>query len=235
MAFREEVIGPHRLILGDCREIAPSLEYDSVCGDPPYGIGYSPGGGGGGIKRKDGSRYAKTFSGDNLVIGDNEPFDPSPWIDRPCILWGGNHFASRLPDSASWLIWDKRRGTSTNDFADCEMAWTNLGGVARVLPHMWNGMLKDSERGVQRFHPTQKAIAVMEWAIGFLPPGVILEPWLGSGTTIVACERMGRKGIGIELDPGYFDIACRRVEEAVRQPRLNLEPAPKMVQTGMDL
>jgi DNA modification methylase len=84
--------------------------------------------------------------------------------------------------------------------------------------------------------PTQKPVALMQWCLGFLPNAqTILDPFMGSGTTLVACERMGRKGIGIELDLGYFDIACRRVEEAVRQPRLNLEPEPKQVQARLEI
>lgn len=239
MAYREEVIGPHRLILGDCLEVMAEIsdQIGAVVSDVPYGIAYSPGGGGGGITDKSGKRYEKRFTGENLVIGDDKPFDPAHILELgvPTILWGGNHYASRLPDSQSWLIWDKRRGTTTNDFADCELAWTNLGKPARLLPHMWNGMLRDSERGIPRVHATQKPIAVMEWCLGFIPPDLtIWDGYMGSGTTGVACVNMDRTFIGIELDPGYFDIACRRVEAAMRQPRLDLEPAPKMVQTGMD-
>lgn len=169
-----------------------------------------------------------------IIAGDNQPFDPSLLLacDVPTILWGANHYADKLPTSARWLIWDKRRGTAVNDFADCEMAWTNLPGPARVLPHMWNGGLRDSERGVPRVHKTQKAIAVMEWCIGFIPEGLtILEPFMGSGTTLVACQRLGRAGIGIEIDPYYFDASCRRVDEATRQPDMFVTPpAPQPVQ-----
>ena len=95
-------------------------------------------------------------------------------------------------------------------------------------------MLKDSERGVARVHPTQKPIAVMEWCLGFLPNAkTILDPFMGSGTTLVACAKMGRHGIGIEIDPGYFDTACRRVEAAYRQPDLFIEPPSKPLQELM--
>ena len=222
--FREERIGGQRLILGDCLEVMPTLgRVDAVVTDPPYGIGYSPGGGGGGIRRKDGSRYDKRFTGKDLVIGDDQPFDPAPFIalGRPTIMWGGNHFASRLPDSKAWLIWDKRRGTTTNDFADVEIAWSNLQTPARCLPHLWNGMLRDSEKAIPRVHATQKPIIVMEWCLGFLPDAkTILDPFMGSGTTLVACQKLGRHGIGIEIDKDYWEIACRRVEEAARQPDL---------------
>jgi len=234
--LREERIGGQRLILGNCLEVMPQLGVvDAVVTDPPYGIGYSPGCGGGGIRRKDGSRYEKRFTGKDLVIGDDKPFDPSPIlaIGVPTIMWGGNHFASRLPDSKSWLIWDKRRGTSTNDFADAEMAWTNLQTPARCLPHLWNGMLRDSERGVPRVHATQKPIVVMKWCLSFIPDAkTILDPFMGSGTTLVACQRTGRAGIGIEIDPVYFETACQRVDEAARQPDFFTAPPAKLVQEG---
>jgi len=209
------------LMLGDCRDLLP-IECDAVVADPPYGISYSPGGGGGGIRRKDGTRYAKRFTGDDLVLHDDEAYDPAPILamGKPTCLWGGNHFASRLPDSSGWLIWDKRRGTTRNDFADCEIAWTNQKRVARVLPHLWNGMLKDSERGIPRVHPTQKPVAVMEWCMDELkiPQGaVVLDPYMGSGTTGVACIRTGRKFIGIEKDPTYFEIAKKRIAAELSQ------------------
>jgi len=109
--------------------------------------------------------------------------------------------------------------------------------VARLLNHYWNGMMRDSERAVARVHPTQKPIALMEWCLGFLPNAqTIIDPFMGSGTTLVACQRMGRNGTGIELDPDYFDIACRRVDEATRQPDLLITPpAPQPVQEDFGL
>ncbi|MBE3132779.1 MAG: ParB N-terminal domain-containing protein [Acidobacteria bacterium] len=144
------LLGEHRLLCGDSTKaedvgrVTNGEKLGAVLADPPYGINYSPGGGGGGILRKDGSRYKKRFTGKDVVRGDDTPFSPTHLLEMnlPMILWGGNHYASRLPDSPSWLVWDKRRGTSVNDFADCELAWTNLGTVARVFAHMWNGMLK---------------------------------------------------------------------------------------------
>lgn len=165
-----------------------------------------------------------------MIAGDETPFDPAPILalGLPTILWGANHYADKLPASARWLIWDKRRGTTVNDFADCEMAWTNMDGPARVLPHMWNGGLRDSERGIPRVHKTQKAIAVMEWCLGFVPDAAtILDPFMGSGTTLVACQRMGRHGTGVEIDKDYWEIACRRVEEAARQPDLFIDAPEK--------
>ena len=224
---RREVIGDCTLYLGDCLDVMPMLgEFDAVVTDPPYGIGYSPGGGG-----KGWTNGVKTFSGKDIIIGDKEPFDPAPLLALrvPCILWGANHYADKLPAKDSWLIWDKREGFCQNDFADCEIAWFSEGGPARVFRHLWNGALRKSERGITRVHPTQKAIAVMEWCLSFLPDArTILDPFMGSGTTGVACVKLGRKFTGIELDPDYFDIACKRIEEAYRQPDMFIEtPAPQ--------
>lgn len=231
---REERIGAQRLILGDSRDVAPLLDFDAICADPPYGVSFSRGSGGVGFGRR--MRFDSAPDDLPPVHGDDEPFDPSYLLSFqvPTILWGANHYADKLPPTDRWLIWDKRRGTGSNDFADCEMAWSNIKGPARVLPHMWNGGIRDSERGIPRVHKTQKAIAVMEWCLGFIPDdAVVLEPYLGSGTTLVACAKLGRKGIGIEIDPDYFDIACKRVEEAYRQPDLFVAPPAKPVQEGM--
>ena len=218
--LREERIGNQRLILGDCLAIMPTLgRFDAVVTGPPYGIGFSRGSGGG----IGGGAYVSKFDG-RKIAGDSRPFDPAPVMGRAdrLILWGGNHYASSLPPSPSWLVWDKRAASGhTNSFADCELAWTNLGGVARMFRHHWDGMMRASERGIPRVHQTQKPIALMEWCLGFMPDALsILDPYMGSGTTLVACQRMGRQGTGIEIDPEYFDAACRRVEECIRQPPL---------------
>lgn len=224
MIIKEERIGGQRLILGDSRLILPTLDrHDALIGDPPYGISFSHGAGGEGIGS---GKYVSKFNGVK-IIGDDAPFDPKPFLGIApiVVLWGANHFAASLPSSSKWLVWDKRRGLTKNDFADCEMAWTNQNGVARLLNHYWNGMMRDSERAVARVHPTQKPIALMEWCLDqFQDAQTIVDPWLGSGTTLVACQRMGRNGTGIELDPDYFDIACKRVDEAARQPDLLIDP-----------
>ena len=131
-------------------------------------------------------------------------------------------------------IWDKENGG--NEFADCELAWTNLDKPVRLLRWMWNGMLRKGQEA-RHGHPTQKPLGVMEWCLGFLPDAkTILDPFMGSGTTLVACQRMGRAGTGIELDPDYFAIACRRVDEAARQPDMFIAPpAPHPTQEGFDV
>ena len=215
---RKEVIGNATLYLGDCLEILPTLEkVDAVITDPPYGIGEA---------RKD-------YKSRNKIAGSPD-YERSEWDDvaaNPAalelmrkisttqVIFGGNYF--QLPPAKCWLIWDKVNGD--NDFADCEMAWTNINGAVRLIRHQWAGMLRDSERDVRRVHPTQKPTAVMEWAINkakIPPAATILDPFMGSGTTGVACMNLSRKFIGIEIEPKYFDIACERISQAQKQIRM---------------
>jgi site-specific DNA-methyltransferase (adenine-specific) len=217
--------GRHVLYHGDCLEVMPSLpKVDAVVTDPPYGIAYSPGPGGRGW-----TSGRKNFSGTDIVAGDNKPFNPAPLLAFPqLILWGGNHYASRLPDSPTWLIWHKRRpGEAPNDFADCELAWSNMGGPARVFCHEWKGAMRESERA-EHYHPTQKPVALMQWCLSFTPPGcLILDPYSGAGPVGIACVRTGRRSIGIELEERYCEIAVRRMEAELAQPMLIPPAAPE--------
>lgn len=221
--MRKEVIGDATLYLGDCLEILPTLgKVDAVVTDPPYGIGWQAGRGAPSSVRVAGGLYGKDWGS---IEGDDKPFDPDPWIGFPgVILWGANYYASRLPDSGGWLVWDKLRGgTQAQGFAKsaAELAWTNIGGIVRVKSIFWDGYRREVEIH-QHYHPTQKPVTLMEWSLGFLPNAeTILDPFMGSGTTGVACANLGRKFIGIEIDPKYFDIACRRIKDAWgSRPRL---------------
>lgn len=219
--MRIETIGRATLYLGDCRDILPTLpKVDAVVTDPPYGIG------------EDGRNAAKRqrkAGGNSKSLADQREYDALDWDSETIapelitavrdaarwqIIFGGNYYI--LPATSCWLVWDKENGD--NDFADCELAWTNLPKAVRRIKFMWNGMLR--AHGEQRGdHPTQKPIGVMKWCIGHLPDpaNTILDPFMGSGTTGVAAVQMGRKFIGIERETKYFDIACRRIEEAQRQ------------------
>jgi len=225
-------IGPHRLALGDCREILPTLgRVDAVVTDPPYGIDFDFG------RERKGRKSGLSWgmSGGDIqrdwsrIVGDDGAFDPSPFLTfDEVILWGGNNYQG-LPPSRCWLIWDKRRDTTPDNHGDAEMAWTNLDGVIRVHRQVWRGIVREGVENVAlspKFHPTQKPLALMEWSIGFVNGATILDPFMGSGTTGVACAKMGRTFIGIEIDEKYFDIACRRVEAAMNQPDLFI-PQPK--------
>ena len=223
--MKEERIGPHRLILGDCLEVMPTLgKVDAVVTDPPYGIGEND--------KKIASRTNLATAKDYGVVGwDNAPASAAHIammreISGHQIIFGGNYFDGLSPTSC-WLVWDKQ---NTGDFADCELAWTNLPKAVRRIYWRWNGMIRKGDD--VREHPTQKPVGVMEWCIGHLPAEAhtILDPFMGSGTTGVACQKLGRAFIGIELDPEYFAIACKRVDEAMRQPDLFIAPPVKSVQ-----
>lgn len=212
---RVEIIGRATLHLEDNAALLPSLPRTAaVVSDPPYGIAHVKGAGG---KGKHNRR--------NIVAihGDDGPFDPAPWIEfSACILWGANHFAARLPHGR-WLAWDKLAGMSAFDsFSDVEFAWMQGRGKDRIYSHMWKGICQASEKDATREHPTQKPVALMQWCIGLLPDNAcpVIDPFMGSGTTGVAAVQMGRDFIGCEIDPGYFDIACKRIEDAQRQGNL---------------
>ena len=227
MSIRVEHIGDAVLYLGDAREILSGLgKFDAIVTDPPYGIAFAHGGNDrSGIGK---GKYATAFAHVSIV-GDDVPFDPSALLalSDTLIIWGANHFADKLPASSEWLIWDKRAASHhTNDFADCEMAWSSSSGVARVFRHQWDGMMRASERGIPRVHPTQKPVELMKWCV-LRTAGTVLDPFMGSGSTGVACAQLGRPFVGIEIEPAYFEAACERIAEAYRQPRLFEEPAAK--------
>lgn len=232
---RVERIGDATLYLGDCRDILPTLgPVDAVVTDPPYGIGYAHSG------FRDGSignTRAANKRGSPPVHGDDVPFDPSHLLAFGNVLmWGADHFYPRLPDSGRWLAWNKIGDLQPWDtFSDVEFAWHSREGAARIFTWKWKGLAcdKKGEDNGLRHHTTQKPIALMRWCIEQCRTeagATILDPYMGSGTTGVACAQLDRKFIGIEIEPRYFDIACRRIEEAYRQPRLFAEPAPKPVQ-----
>jgi DNA modification methylase len=207
------------LYLGDCREILPSLpKIDAVVTDPPYGIAY--------VRTAGGNGRWNRRNANAPVIGDKVDFDPSPFLDfTNVILWGANHYAQRLPHGR-WLVWDKLGAMNSFDtFSDIEIAWHNKRGAERIFRHMWKGICRDSENDAIREHPMQKPVALMCWCIEQCDnPCIILDPFMGSGTTGVAAVKLGRKFIGIEIDPEYFAIACRRIAEALAQPDFFIEP-----------
>ncbi len=228
---RKEVIGNATLYLGDCLEILPTLpKVDAVITDPPYGISHpcnyhARGRGNLAGKRMQGGKPVWAYPSSNDypdVHSDGEPFDPAPWlsIGVPTLFWGGNYFADKLPTSSGWLVWDKERPDGL-DQSTCELAWTNYVKGVRRFRYLWNGMMRSGEKG-ENYHPTQKPVALQKWVLGlrWTPQGTILDPFMGAGSTGIACASTGRKFIGIEIEPKYFDIACERIENAQRQERL---------------
>lgn len=198
---------------GDCREIVPTLgRFDLLLTDPPYGI--------------KADNRASILS--RVKLAAPTDYGESDWDSKPlqisdvqmlldsaekAIIWGGNYFP--LPPMPGWLVWDKLNGDS--DFADCELAWTNLKMAVRKLEFLWNGMLRAGEqRGKRRVHPTQKPVELMTWCLGFAPDAnTVLDPYMGSGTTLRAAKDLGRKAVGIEIDEAYCEIAARRMQQEV--------------------
>ena len=229
------IIGDQLLIQGDCLEVMPTLpRVDAVVTDPPYGIGIAArgrsGGGGTASAKWRGAVAVNYTASDWDAVAPDAAVSNAVAMAPNSIVWGGNYFT--LGASSCWLVWDKE---TNGNLADCELAWTNLPGAVRLIRHLWNGFARKG--GEERHgHPTQKPIALMEWCLGFLPDArTILDPFMGSGTTLAACQRLGRQGIGIELDPDYYAIACKRVQEVVNNPPLFTIAPPKPTQDKMDL
>ena len=215
--MRVEKIGDATLYLADCLEVLPTLDgVDAVVTDPPYGLGERMQGGTWGAAQK----YTMMRAWDKQA--PQSAVDSIVSLGLPSILWGGNYFA--LPPSRCWLSWSKINAVPT--MAGMELAWTNFDRPAKEI--------RIPVGAHDSGHPTQKPLRLMEWCLGFLPDAeTILDPFMGSGTTGVACARLGRKFIGIEIDEGYFDIACERIRQAYAQPSL-FEPEPeKPQQQGM--
>lgn len=207
---KEVIIGDCRLLLGDCLEIMPTLgKVDDVLSDPPYGIDY---GRAGGFSASHGwGKWRENVEWDRSRPPP-EVFQHLLSVSNRQILWGGNYFADLLPPTMQWLIWDK--GQRDFSLADCELAWTSEHRAARIFEYSRAKALQDGKR-----HPTQKPIELMSWCLTFLTGGgIVLDPFMGSGTTGVACVKAGRRFIGIEIDDGYFDIACERIRKAYDQP-----------------
>ena len=198
---------------GDCRPMLSGLgKVGLVLSDPPYGSGLSvdyaerfknsrPGNW---WRNTDRTKQARHVA----IVGDDSPFDPSWLIAIPAehrILWGANWYSDRLPDSGGWFVWDKRNGkrdVTESDWpmGEGELAWTDTGKAVRIFRHTWFGLIRDSEQG-QHHHPTQKPVALMQWCIEMSKTsGVILDPYMGSGTTLRAAKDLGRKAIGIEIE-----------------------------------
>ena len=227
MILRDERIGGQRLLLGDCLSIMPTLgRFDACVTDPPYGIGKD------GQKRTtggNGGRKAHDFKGWDALRPAREVFDLILSISDDQVIWGGNYFADLLPPTGGWLVWDK--GQRINQ-SDGELAYTSKGGALRIFEQ--NRLALMMEGAV---HPTQKPLSVMRRSILQFPDAMtILDPFCGSGSTLVAAQLLGRRGTGIERDSDYFEDMCRRVDEAARQPDLLIAPPkPQPVQGGLDL
>ena len=196
---------------GDNREIRLIEGVDAIVTDPPYGMGWDT----------DSSRFSggqpssrykrgRGRSDWGAVGGDDEAFDPTPWLTfAQVILWGANHYAGKLPVGTT-LVWIKRFEEAYGTFlSDAEVAWMK-GGYGVYCRRDTSLMSHTGER----FHPTQKPVALMRWCHE-KTTGVILDPYMGSGTTLLAAKDLERKAIGIEREEKYCEIAARRLEQGV--------------------
>lgn len=228
--MRVETIGTATLYLADCSTLLSVIDTSAaVISDPPYGIGTNTDRRGRRGKRMShGATPTELTTHFKPVEGDDKPFDPAPLLGfKTVILWGANHYCDKLPGRSHWLVWDKREGTTPDDSADCEMAWTNLKGPARMHRQLWRGMCRRGEENISKatnnwkVHPTQKPADLMRWCIEQAgTPASIVDPYMGSGTTGVAAVRLGLQFTGIEIDEQYFEIACERIKAAQSQARL---------------
>lgn len=227
--MRVETIGDATLYCGDCLEILPTLgRVDAVISDPPYGMNLNTDNSrfsGGNIASVSRRGNGKGTANGKPIINDDKPFDPSPFLAFDSVtLFGANHFGARLP-VGTMLVWLKRLDGGFGSFlSDAEVAWEKGGhGVYCFRDTSMNA------ETAHRAHPTQKPVSLMRWCIERHGPKAqtILDPYMGSGTTGVAAIQLGRKFIGIEIDESYFSIACKRIEEAWKQPRLFEEPKRK--------
>jgi len=214
-------IGSSELWHGDCREILPTLpQFDLVLTDPPYGISADKGAAVGGTDAS--GRYVrrpKQYEGGwDAERPTAEEFAAILGSAKAAVIWGGNYFSDLLPQGGRWMFWDKLN--SMPSYSDGEIAWTSLGGVVvKKLTQCNNGLA--SLRDGERCHPTQKPVNLIEWCLSFAPNALtVCDPYMGSGTTGVACAQMGKAFTGIERERKYFDAACERITRAQAQERL---------------
>lgn len=214
MIKREVVIGDCRLLLGDCSEVLRAIpDIKSVLTDPPYGIGIAANP----VRQKHEKRDWDARTPDASI------FDTMFACSDQQIIWGGNYFP--LPPSQCFLVWDK---VQPEDFslAMCEQAWASFKSPAKLY--------RRRVVGYEKLHPTQKPVELMEWCLKFLADGPVCDPFMGSGTTGVACAKQGRQFIGVEIDETYFDIACERIRKAYAQPDMFVQPcAPASKQEAL--
>lgn len=250
--MRKEVIGDATLYLGDCLELLsapPNVQ--AIVTDPPYGqklkvnTFFAGGTRARAIPQRTGSTCMVRPNEYPPVHGDDKPFEPEPWLKAaPLVLfWGAHKFAHRLP-AGSWLAWDKVPTGKVRDQGDGEAAWYSVPGKAmRIFRLLWDGLCVDAAArhevtaGQQRYHPTQKPEALMAWCLEQIgSPGSVWDPYMGAGSTGVAAIRSGATFVGCEIEPRYFDIACRRIEQAYKQrPLFDTPPPARAEQLGLEV
>jgi DNA modification methylase len=213
----------HVIFNCDCLALLPHLTgVDAVVTDPPYGAKWKHSGKAGGL-----SSTGKASS--ETVIGDDMDFDPTPWTERQVVaMTGAQYYYDKLPADGSLHCWNKRGQYKALDHGDGDIIWTRQKMACRIFDLVWRGICRHVENTEAYVHPTQKPVALMQWMMELcdIPQGeIILDPFMGSGTTGVACIRTGRRFIGVEISEAYCKIAVQRMERELAQPCLpTLEP-----------
>ena len=206
----------------DCLNVMRLMDdksVDLILTDPPYGIGEAAGKN----KSRGNMAVAKDYGDlewDN-AIPSKAYFDEIMRVSKHQVIFGGNYFVEHLRNSSCWIVWDKDNGE--NDFADCELAWCSFSSAVRRLKLRWNGMLQqDMKNKEHRIHPTQKPVRLFEWILEkYAEPGwKIMDPFLGSGSTAIAANRLGFDFIGVEKEPSYFEAALERIPRETAQQLL---------------
>ena len=215
------ILGNHRLMCGDSTSIdavetlMAGSAVDMVYTDPPYGISVVGKNGkvGGDNLAKNGV-YAP-IAGDESIDVAIESIQVIKTLNSHVqVIWGGNYYANELDNTASWIVWDKRGDMASNNFADCELAWCNVGSPARIYKQVWSGMIKEGESG-KRVHPTQKPVKLADWCLDQYgsKANTVLDLFCGSGSTLIACEKKGKSGYMMELSPHYCDVIIKRWQD----------------------
>jgi DNA modification methylase len=213
-----------KLYHGDCLEIMPELGFMSLCiTDPPYGINIAKTGRVGGTKPfgKSGGPEIKPKEYPKSDWDASPPpriaFEIIRAASQDQIIFGANYFSNYLPPSKCWLVWDK---DNTGNFSEAELAYTSFDLALRKIRWRWNGMLKEAPE--ERFHPTQKPVGLFAWILEKYGQDAVsvLDPYLGSGTTALACERLKKRWVGIEISEEYCAIAAKRIEAERKQLKL---------------
>ncbi len=216
------LLGNHRLMCGDSTSIdaverlMDGQKADMVFTDPPYGISIVSSGGkvGGDSLAKTGT-YAPVAGDDTIDVAIEAIQVIQTLGAKVEIIWGGNYYAGSLPNSSCWIVWDKRDAMAGNNFADCELAWTNQKTAVRKFSHTWSGMIKASEHGQKRVHPTQKPVALAAWCLEQYGDEceTVLDLFGGSGFTLIACEQKKKTGYIMELAAPYVDVIVKRWQD----------------------
>jgi site-specific DNA-methyltransferase (adenine-specific) len=206
-------------INADCMEYLkefPDNYFDLAIVDPPYGGvtqgGYATNQMGGGIARNRNDYHLGVWAYDRPSA---DYFNELLRVSKNQIIWGGNYYASLLPDSQGWIVWDKEKPEGIS-FADCELAWTSFNVATRIFKFAWNGMLQgDMKNKEYKIHPTQKPVRLYEWLLSRYANenDTILDTHVGSGSSLIACHNSNHKYIGFEIDPVYYEKAKERIDQ----------------------